>query len=475
MPIATRSGFERPTMQELLDRVTADLNARISGMESTIARAALTPLMLFTPIFAAVICGVCYGLYEYLDYGLNQFFVQSATGARLDKWGELFRISRKTATRAILRATFGGDEGAAIEAGRILVSDAGVQYEALELAVAQSDGSGGYAAIVQARAVVGGASGNLALGSTLSLASPIVGLDSDGAITGVDAVGYDTESDDDLRERILFRIDEPPCMGAPIDYKRWATEAANVKRAFVIRAYPRPGYVTVLYTTTTGGPIPDGGAAYELPIESLNEDDGAYYLLIRKSELASALGRDAEAGWWADGYALYNISERDGEPYVRVDSTGLVDSGLFWRIGLSGDVGTLADYNGIHLLDIQSKLVRDHIYHRDDDGEWDRMPAHAHCYVGLPVPLPIATTASIPQDDTSLQNAISSEVEAAINAAASTRKTITAWELHQAMAQAPGHTNHRILDINELGPMADITTARGELHTFGGLTWEAWS
>ena len=46
------------------------------------------------------------------------------------------------------------------------------------------------------------------------------------------AGGVDQESDDELRERILFRIQQPPMGGSEADYVRWAMEVPGVTRAW---------------------------------------------------------------------------------------------------------------------------------------------------------------------------------------------------------------------------------------------------
>ncbi|HEU4708293.1 MAG TPA: baseplate J/gp47 family protein, partial [Methylophilaceae bacterium] len=103
--------------------------------------------------------------------------------------------------------------------------------------------------------------GNEDAGSTLSLSSPITGLNSD-ATVGVDGLsgGTDQEDDASLRARLISRIQQPPHGGAKFDYETWAKEVAGVTRAWV---YPNElglGTVVVRFVRDDDASIiPDAG------------------------------------------------------------------------------------------------------------------------------------------------------------------------------------------------------------------------
>jgi len=87
---------------------------------------------------------------------------------------------------------------------------------------------------VDIRALDGGTQGNLDAGETLTFAEPIDGVDSVATVVTL-AGGAPEESDDELRRRILLRIQQPPMGGDKTDYVQWTLAVAGVTRAW---SYP---------------------------------------------------------------------------------------------------------------------------------------------------------------------------------------------------------------------------------------------
>lgn len=103
--------------------------------------------------------------------------------------------------------------------------------------------SDGAAVPVPARALDPGTAGNLLPGDTLS----ITGVDgvAGGAVVLTMSGGVDTESDDDLRVRVLERIRQPPQGGSASDYSRWAKAVPGCTRAWCTPIEMGIGTVTV--------------------------------------------------------------------------------------------------------------------------------------------------------------------------------------------------------------------------------------
>jgi uncharacterized phage protein gp47/JayE len=91
------------------------------------------------------------------------------------------------------------------------------------------------------RALDAGAIGNLDEGTTMDFSTPIAGIDSQATVVSMEG-GADTETDDQLRARILFRIRNPPMGGDEADYVIWATSVPGVTRAW---AAPEQGIGTM--------------------------------------------------------------------------------------------------------------------------------------------------------------------------------------------------------------------------------------
>lgn len=102
---------------------------------------------------------------------------------------------------------------------------------------------------------------NLESGSTLNLQSPIVGVDNSVGV-GFTAIGggSDQETNEQLRVRLLNRIQDPVAHFNSADIIRKAREVAGVTRVFVQEVTPAVGQVTIYFMRDNDSdPIPDAG------------------------------------------------------------------------------------------------------------------------------------------------------------------------------------------------------------------------
>lgn len=210
--------FERPSLETIIKRVTADLESRLPTAQLRRSNA---------KVYAQVMAAVSHSLHGFIEYFARQLFFDTADGAYLDHWGTLFGLTRKPSSRARGRVTFSyTGEAVEVPAGTVLQSELGVQYKTTSAV------SGG---VAEVEALLAGESGNCVAGEEFTLVSPIVGVRSK-ATAGDIAGGADAEDDDALRARLLARVRERPHAGTAQDYEAWALEVAGVTRAWV---YPR--------------------------------------------------------------------------------------------------------------------------------------------------------------------------------------------------------------------------------------------
>ena len=104
-----------------------------------------------------------------------------------------------------------------------------------------------------------GADTNQSLDAILTLQSPIAGVDNDAQVNfGELDGGVDQENDDDLRVRLLSRIQNPVAHFSEADIDAQAKEIAGVTRVFVQSITPAKGQVTVYFMRDDETPaIPD--------------------------------------------------------------------------------------------------------------------------------------------------------------------------------------------------------------------------
>ena len=183
----------------------------------------------------------------YLDWLSKQLLPDTAEKEWLDRHGIIWLVNadgskgRKAATYASGTVQYVGSQGTVIPIGTMLGGFNNVSYQTITEGEIGSDGFG-VASIV---ALTAGAVGNMPDGTSIPASTPIPGLDDVvtlGEITG----GVDTETDDQLRERILFRIQNPPMGGSQADYVRWAMAVPGVTRAWAACEIG-PGTMTVRF------------------------------------------------------------------------------------------------------------------------------------------------------------------------------------------------------------------------------------
>ncbi|GGC68652.1 baseplate J/gp47 family protein [Chelatococcus reniformis] len=176
----------------------------------------------------------------YLKWLSLQVLPDTAETEWLDRHGRIWVGGRKTPTYAGGVVTMSGLEGIVVAEGTRL-SGSSIEFEVLD---GITIGEGPTNANV--RALTPGSIGNLEAGSTLSLSAALRGVDGQATVVTLSG-GTDAESDDDLRTRVLLRIQQPPMGGAAHDYVRWALDVPGVTRAWCSPLEMGMGTVTVRF------------------------------------------------------------------------------------------------------------------------------------------------------------------------------------------------------------------------------------
>jgi len=228
--------FSRPTLPELIDRVTTDISGRVTGVQSAVLRRSLLGIL------ARSEAGAVHMLYGFLEWAARQAIIDTAEKEYLERWAAIWKVFRKAADYATGAALLSGAAGSSVPAGTILQRQDGVQYRVLAEGV--FTGSTLQPTVV---AIEAGAAGDAPAGTPLFLLSPVAGVLSTGsAATDIEG-GLDVETDPQLLSRLLKRIRQPPHGGASADYELWALEVPGVTRVWVYPLQMGAGTVTVLF------------------------------------------------------------------------------------------------------------------------------------------------------------------------------------------------------------------------------------
>jgi uncharacterized phage protein gp47/JayE len=107
--------------KEVYNRIVSDVTAQLPDSGA----------FLPTSYFGSLIKGLAYRVYDNYQKILiiiNQFFVNTATGIYLERWGNTYGITRTVATSATGNVVFSGTNATSVPSGTILQSASGISY-----------------------------------------------------------------------------------------------------------------------------------------------------------------------------------------------------------------------------------------------------------------------------------------------------------------------------------------------------------
>ena len=304
--------FNRPSIDDLVRRGSADVAARLPGTEPLLRRSVVGGVV-------RVVSGAHHELYGYVGWVARSVFADTAEGPELERQASIWGVSRIEAIEASGTMTVTGTTGAAVPVDSVWRRGDGAEYRVTAAAVLAA---GTAAVSVEAREP--GRAGNAAIDVKLSVVSPLPGVVSESTVSVAVAGGADAESDDGLRARLIERIQNPPRGGAASDYRFWAKSAhPDVTRRWVRPLAGGLGTVTVYFMTddATANGIPIAAAvatvngyidarrpvtaavtvsapvavALDVTIDMLDPDTLAVRAAV-EAELADLIVREAEPG-----------------------------------------------------------------------------------------------------------------------------------------------------------------------------------
>jgi uncharacterized phage protein gp47/JayE len=180
------------------------------------------------PKLAWVVAGFAQLHYGFLDWCFRQATPFTATAEFLEAWAALKGVVREPATFATGTASFVASNNVPVPAGTSITRSDNFAY----VSTAPGTASGN-TVLVPIIATTSGAAGNAGAGVTLTLSTPIAGINSTGTAAGAIVNGADAELDQSLRQRMLAAYQAPPHGGARADYPQWARAVPGVSRAWV--------------------------------------------------------------------------------------------------------------------------------------------------------------------------------------------------------------------------------------------------
>lgn len=175
-------------------------------------------------------------------------FPQTSWGDWLTKKAEEHGIIRQEATSSSVILTVTGQAGTTVQEGSLFSTSDGKNFITVETKKIESIGT----VDIKAQSQDVGTSYNVDAETITKIPMSIYGVSS---VINKSAAydGFDEETDEELLERLLFKVQKPATSGNPYHYVQWATEVTGVGGVKVIRLWNGPGTVKVIITDANNG------------------------------------------------------------------------------------------------------------------------------------------------------------------------------------------------------------------------------
>lgn len=235
--------WNTPTLKNVRGLVRDSIRGRLPGADATIPNSVLR-------VMSDTQGALCHLTLQYVDWLALQLIPDTAETEWLDRHADIWLVNsdgttgRKLPTLAEGVVTLTGTiAGIVVPIASQLQGGNFVVYETTEVvSIAESSAP----SPVAIRALDPGTAGNADAGDSLILSTPPPGVIGEAIVVTLTG-GVDTENDDDLRERLLARIRQPPMGGDLTDYVAWAKAVPGVTRAWCAPLEQGIGTVTVRF------------------------------------------------------------------------------------------------------------------------------------------------------------------------------------------------------------------------------------
>jgi uncharacterized phage protein gp47/JayE len=260
--------WHTPTLRDVRGQVRDYIQSTLPGSDANVPNSVLR-------VLSDSQGGLCHLTLQYIDWLALMLLPDTAEDEWLDRHGKIWLVNadgstgRKVATLSKGVAQFNGlGGGNLVPKGTQLTANT-VGFETMEDVYVDAI----QPTRVPIRALDPGSAGNLPDGTELGMVVTIPGVDQTAYVVHL-AGGTDTETDEQLRSRILRRIQQPPMGGSAYDYEAWALAVPGVTRAWCAPLEMGIGTVTIrfmmddLRADNDGFPLPQDVEAVRAYIDS---------------------------------------------------------------------------------------------------------------------------------------------------------------------------------------------------------------
>jgi uncharacterized phage protein gp47/JayE len=217
--------WSTPTLKTVRSMVRDGIRGSLPGSDANVPNSLLR-------VMADAMGALCHLALQYIDWLSLQLLPDTAESEWLDRHGKIWLVNadgstgRKLASFASGLISITGNQGVVVPENSQLVTGSGLGYATTATVII---GSGLTSAPVTS--LDPGSATNLSIGAAMSFVTPQPGVGGTANVIQLYG-GADEETDDELRARVLQRIQEPPMGGDQTDYEAWALQVPGVTRAW---------------------------------------------------------------------------------------------------------------------------------------------------------------------------------------------------------------------------------------------------
>jgi uncharacterized phage protein gp47/JayE len=238
--------WSTPTLATVRGFVRDAVRANLPGADANVPNSILR-------VLSDVTGAACHLVLQYVDWLSLQLLPDTAETIWLDRHAQIWLVNsdgstgRKLSTLASGTITATGTQGIVVPMGSELISAPtipgvpAIMYQTMQTVIMSAGPTP-----ISVQALDPGSAGNLLYGTVISFSPIIPSIDMDTTVIEMFG-GTDTETDDELRARILQRIQEPPMGGDATDYEAWALQVPGVTRAWSSPLEMGIGTVTIRF------------------------------------------------------------------------------------------------------------------------------------------------------------------------------------------------------------------------------------
>ncbi len=226
-----------PRLADGISAVESDISTRLPGGDARLSNNVLS-------VLARAQAGVANGLYGYIAAVAQNILYDTCDETTLARWASIWGVPRKLPTGAsgAVPATGSATTSVDIPAGTLLARSDGVQYQTTADATLTAG-----AATLSISCTSVGSGTDLAVGQTLAFVTPIANVNSTVTVSAAVVGGFDAETVEAWRGRLIARVQQPPMGGSVSDYVEWAMSVSGVTRAWAYPGWTGGGTVGVTF------------------------------------------------------------------------------------------------------------------------------------------------------------------------------------------------------------------------------------